>query len=95
MGAGDGTAQQLTLADALQRCKKFLTESLKALAITHKVLEFIVLDAQPMSVVEVQRFRRLLEYLEPRYSIPSHKYFPRPICSLLLIQQRYRMGIGY
>ena len=37
-GAGDSTAQQLTLADYLQQCKKFQTESLKALAIIQKVL---------------------------------------------------------
>ena len=61
-GAGDSTAQQLTLADALQRWEKFPTESLKASAITQKVLEFIVLDAQPMSVVEDEGFRCLLEY---------------------------------
>ena len=60
-GAGDSTAQQLTLADALQRWEKFPTESLKASAITQKVLEFIVLDAQPMSVVEDEGFRCLLE----------------------------------
>ncbi|KAI2655629.1 Zinc finger BED domain-containing protein 4 [Labeo rohita] len=77
-GKGDNTAataQQLTLADALQRREKFPTESLKALGITQKVLEFIVLDAQPMSFVEDEGFRRLLEYLEPRYSLPSRKYF--------------------
>ena len=73
--AGDNTAQQLTLTDAFQRCNKFPTESLKALAIIQKVLEFIVLDAQPMSVVEDEGFRRLLEHLEPRYSLPSRKYF--------------------
>ena len=56
-GAGDSTAQQQT-------------SSLKALAITQKVLEFIASDAQPVSVVEGEGFRRLLEYFEPRYSLP-------------------------
>ena len=37
--------------------------------------EFIVLDAQPMSVVEDKGFRRLLEYFKPRHSLPSRKYF--------------------
>ena len=48
---------------------------MKALAITQKVSEFIVLDAQPTSVVEDEGFCRLLEDLEPRYSLPSRKYF--------------------
>lgn len=49
-------------------------ESLKALTITLKVLEFIVY-AQPMSVVEDEGFHRLLKYLEPKYSLPLCKYF--------------------
>ena len=38
-----------------------------------------VLDAQPMSVVNVVvvGFPRLLEYLEPRYSLPSRKDFSK------------------
>ena len=32
-GAGDSTAQQLTLAEALKQCRKFPTESLKVLAV--------------------------------------------------------------
>ncbi|KAM9788033.1 zinc finger BED domain-containing protein 4 [Syngnathus typhle] len=35
----------------------------------------MVLDGQPMSVVENEGFRRLLEHLEPRYNLPSRKYF--------------------
>ena len=76
-GAGDSTAQQLTLAGALQRREKFPTESLKASAITQNVLEVFVLDAQPMSVVEDEGFHRPLEYLEPRYSLSSRKYFSK------------------
>ena len=73
----DNKAQQLTLADALQRCKKFPMESLRALAITQKVWEFIVWDAQPVSVVEDEGFHRPLEYIQPRYSLPSRKYFSK------------------
>lgn len=63
------------MKDAFQRREKFPKENFKASAITQKVVEFIVLDAQPMSVVEDEGFRRLLEHLEPRYSLPSRKYF--------------------
>lgn len=37
-------------------------------------MEFIVLDDQPLSVVENVGFRRLMEHLEPRYNLPSRKY---------------------
>ena len=59
-GAGDTRAQQLTLADALQQPEKFPMESLKALARTQKDLEFIVLVAQTMTVVEDEGVRGLL-----------------------------------
>ena len=95
--AGDSAAQQLTLADELQRREKFPTESLKSLAITWKVLELIVLDAQPMSVVEDEGFLRLLEYLEPRFSLPSRKYFSKTgiqfIIYSTMVSDLYRVSI--
>ena len=55
--------------------KSFQRKARKHSAITQNVLEFTVLDAQAMSVVEEEGLRHLLEYLEPRYSLPSRKYF--------------------
>ena len=39
----------------------------------------IALDFQPFSIVEDLGFRQLLEHLEPRYSLPSRKYFSEKI----------------
>ncbi|XP_049326832.1 zinc finger BED domain-containing protein 4-like [Astyanax mexicanus] len=61
--------------ELLQKSKKFDRNSPKATAITAKVMEFIALDDQPFSVVEDIGFRRLVEHLEPRYTIPSRRYF--------------------
>ncbi len=71
----ESTVKQLTLVDALQRRDKLPAGSVKATNIKEKVMEFIVLDSQPLSVVENEGFRRLVEHLEPRYSLPSRKYF--------------------
>lgn len=71
----ESTTMQLTLVDALQRREKLPAGSVKATNITEKVMEFIVLDSQHLSVVDNEGFRRLLEHLEPRYSLPSRKYF--------------------
>ena len=71
----ESTTKQLTLVDALQRREKLPAGSVKATNITEKIMEFIVLDSQPLSVVDNEGFRRLLEHLEPRYSLPSRKYF--------------------
>ena len=66
--------QQQTLETAFQRREKFPKDSPKATKITDKIVEFIVLDDQPLSVVENVGFRRLMEHLEPRYSLPGRKY---------------------
>ncbi|KAK0131747.1 Zinc finger BED domain-containing protein 4 [Merluccius polli] len=73
--SGDGGSTQLTLAETLQRREKIPNNSVKAMKITDKVLEFIVLDGLPMSSVEKLGFQRLMDHLEPRYNIPSRKYF--------------------
>ncbi|KAJ8349041.1 hypothetical protein SKAU_G00276300 [Synaphobranchus kaupii] len=38
-------------------------------------MEFIALDDQPFSVVEDVGFRSLMEFLEPRYTLPSRRHF--------------------
>ncbi|XP_065109329.1 zinc finger BED domain-containing protein 4-like [Paramisgurnus dabryanus] len=66
--------QQQTLREAIEKREKLAPESNKAKLITEKVTEFIVLDDQPLSVVENVGFRRLMECLEPRYIMPSRYY---------------------
>ncbi len=67
-------SKQLTLTDAFQRQVKLSNQNPKAVKITEKVLEFIVLDDHPLSVVENTGFCRLMDHLEPRYSLPSRTY---------------------
>lgn len=45
--------------------------------ITSLVAEMIALDLQPYSFVDNVGFNRLLEYLQPQYSLPSPTYFSR------------------
>lgn len=44
----------------------------KTKAITKKIMEFMVLDDQPFSIVED---RNLINFLSPKYTIPSRWYF--------------------
>ncbi|XP_072569011.1 zinc finger BED domain-containing protein 4-like [Paramormyrops kingsleyae] len=74
-GAGGTAQQQLTLSESLQRREKYPANSVKATKITEKIMECIVLDGEPLSLVERTGFRRLIEFLESRYTIPSRKYF--------------------
>ena len=69
-----GSLQQPTLAESFARRDKLPRDSKKAMAITEKIAQFIVLDDQPLSVVSNVGFKRLMEHLEPRYIIPSRHY---------------------
>ena len=64
-----------SVADVFQKAKKFASDGAKAKGITTKIMEFIALDDQPFSVVEDVGFRRLMEHVEPRYTVPSRRYF--------------------
>jgi len=43
------------------------------------LLNFIVLDDQPLSVVENEGFRSLIEHLQPRYNLPSRRYLSETV----------------
>ena len=65
---------QKTLAEVFKKKEKYPRDSYMAKHITEKIIEFIALDIQPISVVEDKGFRRLLEFLNPRYDLPSRHY---------------------
>lgn len=54
--------------------KRWDINSPSAQKITKKIGEMIALDNQPLSLVEDIGFQRLIQHLEPRYSVPSRKY---------------------
>ncbi|NXT78833.1 ZBED4 protein, partial [Zapornia atra] len=56
---------------------KFCDSHPVAKKITSLVAEMIALDLQPYSFVDNIGFNRLLEYLQPQYSLPSSSYFSR------------------
>uniref|UniRef100_A0A8C5MY44 BED-type domain-containing protein n=1 Tax=Leptobrachium leishanense TaxID=445787 RepID=A0A8C5MY44_9ANUR len=71
--AGRST-QQLTLQETFSRREKMARENPRAVKITEALSQFIVLDDQPLSLVDNMGFRRFINILEPRYEIPSRRY---------------------
>ncbi|XP_073681633.1 E3 SUMO-protein ligase ZBED1-like [Garra rufa] len=59
----------------LEQVAKLPPNSEKAKRITRSVAGFIAKDLRPYSVVDNQGFRTMLQVLEPRYSVPSRRYF--------------------
>lgn len=66
--------QQLTLQQTLARHEKFSMDNPRAKKISEVVTQFIVLDDQPLSIVDNVGFRRLMNLLEPKYEIPSRRH---------------------
>uniref|UniRef100_A0A3P8U0R1 BED-type domain-containing protein n=1 Tax=Amphiprion percula TaxID=161767 RepID=A0A3P8U0R1_AMPPE len=63
--------RQPSLQETLQKSAKLAPESTKAKMITDKIVEFILLDDQPLCVVENAGFRGLVQYREPRYQLAN------------------------
>ena len=69
-----GGMTQLTLKEMKERGDKFPMNSVQATKITERILNFLVMDGQPLSVVGDKGFRLLISHLEPRYDMVSRKY---------------------
>lgn len=66
---------QPTLEEALKRKEKMPSDSNKAKQITEKIAQMIAVSDQPFYLVEDPGFLLLVDYLEPRYTMPSRHYF--------------------
>ena len=64
-----------TIEALLDRKQPFQFNDQRALDWNKTIAEFIALDVQPFSVVDNLGFRRIMAKAEPRYKIPSSKYF--------------------
>ena len=69
-GQKDERSRLESLLESFQKQGKLSANNMKA----EKLLNFIVLDDQPLSVVENVGLHSLIEHLQPRYSLPSRRY---------------------
>ena len=74
-----GGMRQHTLQATKQRISFWGLNDPRALCIHRKIGEMIAVDNQPFSLVENIGFICLLHTLEPRYNLPSRKYFSEAI----------------
>lgn len=65
---------QLSLKESAEKKQKY-KEHPRAKAISQKIMECIALDNQPFSIVQDAGFSKLVEFFEPRFAMPNHKYF--------------------
>ncbi|XP_036950720.1 zinc finger BED domain-containing protein 4-like [Acanthopagrus latus] len=68
------TSHQLTVVEAFKRKEKLPHDSEKSRKLTQKIAEMIAMSDQPLSLVDDPGFRMLMEYMEPRYEMPSRRH---------------------
>ena len=67
--------KQLTLSDGQTWEQKWKIDSPQAIAVHKAVMNVIVADMQPLSIVEDVGFKRLIHQSWPKYQMPSRKFF--------------------
>ena len=72
-------AKQATLQSFMEKKKLYDINDKRALAISQLIGRMIVTDLQPFSVVEDRGFKDLMSHLDPRYQMPSRKYFSETV----------------
>lgn len=71
--------KQLLIEESFETNKKFDINHPKAQAIHKVIAEMIAVDNEPLSVVQKPGFRRVVETLQPKYSMPSRTYITETI----------------
>lgn len=79
---------QPTVSESLKRREPYSRDSKRWKDITFKIMEFICLGEQPLSVVEEKGFRNMLTCLDSRYNALGRKYLT-DVCLPQLYQTVY------
>lgn len=66
---------QQTLAESFRKRVPYERKSKRWQDVTNAVTKFIAREMLPMRLVESESFTELVNVLEPRYTVPSRKYF--------------------
>ena len=80
-GQGNVEKKQLTLIETEVRVQPWGINDTHACSICvhKKIAKMMALDFQPLSIVSDVGFIKLLNMLEPRYKLPSRRYFTKNI----------------
>jgi hypothetical protein len=69
------SAQQPTVAQSSEKGKVWDINDARAIRVNRLIAEFIAIDDMPFQLADSEAFARVLHVLEPRYRLPSEKYF--------------------
>ena len=98
----DGTRlRQVSLQGSVELRKIWDINDSRAKRIHSKVGEMIAIDCQPVSIVDHEGFKSLVSTLEPKYQLPSRKYFSETVIPSIAtkirasIASQLRKGVEY
>ena len=83
--SSDSTLKQVTLTQSEDRRKAWDINDSRAKAVHLKIAEMIALDCQPYSVVDDIGFRAMVQALDPRYNLPSRRYFTETVIPTIVV----------
>ena len=67
--------RQMTTAESIQKAQTYAFDHPRAREIYKHIGEMIAVDSEPFTLVDHIGFTRLMKLVEPRYKLPSDKYF--------------------
>lgn len=71
----ESMARQMSLTEAFSSKKIWDINDNRSKAIHDKILQMVILDNQPFTMIEDQGFVDLMAHLQPHYLIPSRRFF--------------------
>ena len=84
--------KQVFLQGSVEMRKIWYINDFRVKRIHSKVGEMIAIDCQPISIVDHKGFKSLVTTLEPKYQMPSRKYFSETV--IPSIARRIRVTIA-
>ena len=73
--AKEGKSRQLSIGELFEKSQPYPFDHPRSREITKRIGEMIAVDNEPFTLVDHAGFSRLLLLLEPRYKLPSERYF--------------------
>jgi len=70
-----GGVRQMMMAESIEKAQPYTFDHPRAREIHKHIGEMIAVDSEPFTLVDHIGFTRLMKLIEPRYKLPSDKYF--------------------
>ena len=82
--SSEKTIAQPSISTVFASKEKYSSSSKRAEIITSTITDFLIQDMRPFHTIETTWFRRMVNTLDPKYTVPSRKQF-----SSIIIPKRY------